>query len=299
MSILKIIKYLQITVVYYACGNSYFIDSEKVLYSQHDKITNFSYTNTNEQFFDKIWSIPQIYHTNKCYYEILYRSTCIEVPFVWSTQSIQMSKLIHQVENDEDFLYKKKDNGIKIAIFEPNLSIMKWCFPALLICENVYRKDKNINIEQVFLNNITEKQNNNINKFNLDALNNIVKSFNLFEDKKISIEGRFNTLFFMSKFADIVVSHQMNNPLNYLYLDLAWMGWPIVHNASLCKDIGYYYEDFDYNMGGDVLQQVILTHETNKDEYLKKNRQIIDRYLPTNLDLQNKYKKLIEDLFHE
>jgi hypothetical protein len=298
--ILKILKYLQRKIVYYACGNSYFIDSEKVLYSQHTGMRDVSYINKNEFFFDEIWSIPQMYHSNKCYFETLYRCKCIEAPFVWSNQSIQITKIIHGAENDKEYYYKKKDNGINIAIFEPNLSIMKWCFPALLVCENAYRKDKSEKkqITKVFLNNVIDKNNSaSTNNFNLDALNKIVKTLDLFEDNKISIESRYNTLFFMSKFADIAVSHQMNNPLNYLYLDLAWMGWPIIHNASLCKDIGYYYEDFNYDMGGDMLEHVMLTHESNKDEYLEKNRKIIDKYLPTNLDLQNKYKLLIEDLF--
>jgi hypothetical protein len=131
----------------------------------------------------------------------------------------------------------------------------------------------------------------------MDALNKIVKSLDLFIDKKISIETRYNTLDFMKNHADIAVSHQLENPLNYLYLDLAWMGWPIIHNAHLCKDIGYYYEGFDYKVGGEILNEVILTHDLNIDEYLNKNRKIIDRYLPTNEGLQNKYIKLIENLF--
>jgi hypothetical protein len=56
----------------------------------------------------------------------------------------------------------------------------------------------------------------------------------------------------MSNYCDIAVSHQWENPLNYLYFDLAWMDWPIVHNAHLCKDIGYFYNEFNYEEGGNV-----------------------------------------------
>jgi hypothetical protein len=123
----------------------------------------------------------------------------------------------------------------------------------------------------------------------------LVKSTDLFNDKKISVENRYNTLIFMMKYADIAVSHQWQNPLNYLYLDLAWMGWPIVHNAHLCKDIGYYYEDFDYKMGGDVLSEAVKNHDNDK-EYLERQRALIDRYLPSNKALQDAYRKLISDL---
>jgi hypothetical protein len=101
----------------------------------------------------------------------------------------------------------------------------------------------------------------------------------------------------MKTHADIAVSHQWENPLNYLYLDLAWMGWPIVHNAYLCKDIGYYYEDFNYEEGGKVLNEVISNHDENFEEYLKKNRELIDRYLPSNEKLQNEYITLFTNLF--
>ena len=89
------------------------------------------------------------------------------------------------------------------------------------------------------------------------------RSLDLFKEKKITSESRYNTLEFMSKHCDIAISHQWENPLNYLYLDLAWMGWPILHNASLCKDVGYYYEGFNYEEGGNVLLDVINNHDKN------------------------------------
>jgi hypothetical protein len=283
-------------IVSYLCGNSYFMDCEKVLYNQHKSRTNFNYLSTNDsQLYDEIWSIPQMVNTNQHYWSTLYRTKCIEVPFVWSNKAIMLSALTEKIENENDLLYKNRGNSEKkIAIFEPNISMMKWAFPSVLVCENAYRKEKKI--DKIFINNISDKK-GIINDFNIDAFNKIVRSLDLFHDKKLTIEGRFNTLYFMSKHADIAVSHQWENPLNYLYLDLAWMGWPVVHNAHLCKDIGYYYDQFNYEMGGQVLLDAILHHDSHADEYIKKNRQIIDRYLPTNKELQNNYKKIIDQLF--
>jgi hypothetical protein len=50
---------------------------------------------------------------------------------------------------------------------------------------------------------------------------------------------------FLAENTDIVISHQMENPLNYFYLEVCWQGYPLVHNASLCDDLGYYYRDND------------------------------------------------------
>jgi hypothetical protein len=294
----KMLRHMNVKIIYYSCGNSYFIDCEKILYNQHKAKQDIKYlSNKNDLIYDKIWCIPQMTNTNKYYLETLYRTECIEVPFIWSPKAISITASCYNIKDENELLYNKNESTHnKIGIFEPNISMMKWCFPALLVCENAYRKDPYKKINKVFLNNITDKT-NTLNEFNLKGLNEIVKSLDLFEDKKISIEKRYNTLYFMKNFAEIAVSHQMENNLNYLYLDLAWMGWPIVHNASLCKDIGYYYTGFDYEMGGKILNEVMMIHEKEKDKYLIKNRQIIDRYLPSNKELQKKYKKLIDKIF--
>jgi len=298
----KILKYMKTKIVKYLCGNKYFMDSEKILYDQHKSSKDINYIRKselkdNQKLYDQLWIIPQMINTNKYYYQLLYRSESIEVPFIWSDSSIKLSCLTENIENENELLYKVKNKeNKKIAVFEPNISMMKWCLPALLVCENYYRENKNIG--NVYLTNALN-MGNNINTFNIDGLNSIVKNLDLFDDKKISIESRHVTLIFMKKHADIAVSHQMENPLNYLYFDLAWMGWPIIHNAHLCRDIGYYYDGFNYEMGGKALSDAILNHDSNIDNYIKSNRKNMDKYLPRNKELQNKYKILIENLFVE
>jgi hypothetical protein len=168
---------------------------------------------------------------------------------------------------------------------------MKWAFPAVLICENAYRDptftDK---IKHIYITNTDTEA---YKSFNKSHFNNLVTSLNLKKDNKMSIEVRYKSLYFMSKYADIAVSHTWENWLNYLYFDLAWMGWPIVHNGKLCKEIGYYYDEFNYEMGGNVLKDVILNHDENADEYLLRNRLYMQKYLPTNKALKKQYEDLI------
>jgi hypothetical protein len=293
--ILETLKYMKIKIVGYFCGNNYIIDSEKILYNQHKTSKGFQFFKENECYFDEIWSIPQMVNTNKHYWEILYRTKCIEVPFIWSPRSIDFTNKMNTTKINLQYSVKDKDEK-KIAIFEPNISIMKWCLPSILICEESYRKLGN-KIKHLYVTNVPNKDKpSTINEFNHNELNEFVKFLDLNKENRISIEGRYNTLYFMSKYADIVISHQWENPLNYLYLDLAWMGWPILHNAHLCKDIGYYYEEFDYKAGSQMLNYII-NHHDDDDEYLIKNRKLIDRYLPSNKELQDRYKKLIDDLF--
>jgi hypothetical protein len=280
-----------VKVVYYMCGNNYLIDSEKILYDQH-KTRSINYF--NDQHYDQIWIIPQMYNQNKYYAEILQRSKAIQIPFIWSPMSIKFITKMLNLEDDSSLLYKKKD--AKIGIFEPNMSVMKWCLPCVLIAENTQRTYGNI--KHVYVTNMNKSKESDINHFNMEQFNNACRGLELFKEKKLTVESRYNTLEFMSKHCDIALSHQWENPLNYLYLDLAWMGWPILHNAHLCKDVGYYYEGFNYYEASEMLNHILTNHDANVANYMKKNREVIDVYLPTNKALQEKYRGLIESLFH-
>ena len=286
------LRYLNTKHVGYFCGNTYIIETEKILYNQHKNRQNdeYDFTINGLSKYDQIWSIPQMSELNLDFWSILHHCKCIEVPFIWSKNAITLFCKANKCIED-DLYYKNRGLEKKIAIFEPNISIMKWALPSVLICENAYRKNKLI--KHLYITNINSSTTND---FNLKQFNKIMNTLNLTKDKKCSIETRYNTLSFMKDHADIAVSHQWGNPLNYLYFDLAWMGWPIIHNAHLCKNVGYFYESFNLIEGSKILEEILTNHDKNKDLYIKQNRQAIDVFLPSNLELQNTYKKLILNL---
>jgi hypothetical protein len=293
MFILNYLKYMNTKHVGYFCGNTYIIETEKILYNQHKTRQNdeYDYTINGYSKYDQIWSIPQMSNINLDFWSILHRCKCLSVPFVWSQNAVTLFCKANKCK-EEDLYYINKGPDKKIAIFEPNISIMKWALPSVLLCEAAYRKNKKI--KHLYITNINSS---NTIDFNIKQFNKFMKSLDIVKDKKCSIEGRYTTLPFMKTNADIVVSHQWGNPLNYLYFDLAWMGWPIIHNADLCKDVGYFYEDFNLIKGASILEDVIENHDKNAKEYLEKNRIAIERFLPTNEKLQNDYKNLIFNLF--
>lgn len=270
--------------IFYNCGNLYMIDSESCLFQKKQNEKTFIYQRFN--LFDECWNIPQMTNTNHYYLKTLLRCNIVEVPFIWSPELI----------DNEQNKYIKRSDSKSIAIFEPNISIMKWSFPAVLVCENAYR-DATITdkIKKVYITNIDTSENRVNTDFNLNNFNKLVTSLDLKKDSKLSAECRYNSLYFMSKYADIVVSHTWENWLNNLYFDIAWMGWPIVHNGKFCKEVGYYYDEFNYEMGGIVLKDVILNHDENADEYLLRNRLYMQRYLPTNKALKAQYEVLISN----
>jgi hypothetical protein len=300
--VIKYLKYMNVKMIGYFCGNTYIITSEKILYNQHKTRDNsrecFKFVlDDGRPVLDEIWSIPQMVNTNLHYWKTFYRTKCIPVPFIWSTKSFYFTIKQLKLTDETQLLYTNKGENKSVGIFEPNISIMKWCLPSVIICENAYRKNKKI--KHVYITNIPQNNTSNgINDFNIETFNHAISSLDIFSDKICSVESRFNTLEFMKNYCDVAVSHQWENPLNYLYFDLAWMGWPIIHNAYLCKDVGYFYDQFNYDEGGEVLSNVINDHDKNINEYINKNREAINKYLPTCLELQTSYIGLINNILN-
>jgi hypothetical protein len=288
------LKHMNTKHVGYFCGNTYIIETEKILYNQHKIRQNdaYDFTINGLSKYDEIWSIPQMAGTNLDFWSILYKCKCIEVPFVWSNNAIKLFCKANSCK-EEDLYYINKGPDKKITIFEPNISIMKWALPSILITESTYRNNKHL--KHLYITNINSSSTTD---FNLDQFNKFMTKLDIVKDKKCSIETRHTTLSFMSNYADIAVSHQWGNPLNYLYFDLAWMGWPVVHNAYLCKDVGYFYNDFNLLEASSILDTVISDHDKQVSEYIEKNRKAIDRFLPTNEKLKRNYKILIDKLLN-
>ena len=88
------------------------------------------------------------------------------------------------------------------------------------------------------------------------------------------------------------------NPLNYLYLDAAYMGYPVLHNAPMCKDLGYYYEGSSTKDGAKQLNWILENHDDNLEIYQERNRKVLERYSVDNQELIRTYDTLIENLFN-
>ena len=96
-----------------------------------------------------------------------------------------------------------------------------------------------------------------------------------------------------------MICHQLNNPLNYIYLDLAYMEYPVLHNAPLCKDIGYYYPNSDTVAGAEQLNRILKDHDANRKTYNARNRKALRRYESDNPELIATYDTLIDNLYHQ
>ena len=77
---------------------------------------------------------------------------------------------------------------------------------------------------------------------------------------------------------------------------MCWQGYPLIHNASLCSDLGYYYAGNDAEEGARRLIEAIQTHDAHASWYREQQRTLIARYLPDNRQLVATYAALPDDL---
>jgi hypothetical protein len=113
---------------------------------------------------------------------------------------------------------------------------------------------------------------------------------------KATFVGRFDTPQFLAEHTDVVISHQWENPLNYFYLEACWQGFPLVHNARLCQELGYYYAGNDVNAGCAQLLKALAMHDGQWEAYRDRQRAFIDRFLPSNPQVRSEYARLLNEL---
>ena len=189
----------------------------------------------------------------------------------------------------------KKVEDLELTIFEPNLNVVKFSMIPMLIAEQYLHKGgeqfKRLNIisaARLYKNSFWRKF---IQKLNLTQKKNN-------EDKPLlAVQHRFPIHYILSKMTDIVLSHQWENPLNYAYLDVMYLQFPLIHNADMIKDAGYFYPDFEAEKGAELLKWVIDNHDNNIDAYNEKNEEVLTRYTVYNEGLIETYKKLLENLY--
>lgn len=269
-------------LVNYECACKLIIDTEKIIFGAHDagdhgRRIEFAIP-------DQVWFIPQHESMNVPYFQFINEcENATVVPFVWDPVSIETEarKKGYELYNEREFK--------KITIMEPNTNVVKTCLTPIMIADKFYKNEKH-NIDHLYVAGSLKLKDNK-------AFISFVTKTQLFKDKIISVDPRVYTHKMLHNYADLVISWQWENALNYFYIDVAYLGFPIIHNADLCKDLGYYYKGTDVNAGVNQLKKAINNHNKDKN-YLAKNRKIIKRYTNENDQLIKNYNSLLEDLVH-
>lgn len=240
-------------------GNDYVMDVERLVFGRQPGGI------FNGTRFDAVWTLPHHETTCRSYFETCYRAPVRVVPYLWDPYFLE--RTIAELPPELAFGYRPGARPKRIGIFEPNMNVVKSSVFPMLVTEHAYRTAPELVAEVYVTNSVHLKEHLTFQHFcnTLDIVRNRVASF----------EARFNTPYFLARYADAVVSHQWENGLNNLYFDALHGRYPLVHNSPFLGDAGYRYDGFDAAGGGAALVRALREHDARLDAY----REAADRVL--------------------
>lgn len=270
-------------------GSELSVFNETVLFRDNSAARNLNGRNTGT--VKSVWISPHFFESDRYFFETQYDCEAVVGPYVWDPRFIQhyidIAKL---VDPNESGLYKPSGKIQKrISTMEPNINMVKTSTVPIIIGERLYRKyPETLEKLNVFCGDII-KQKTDMIKF--------VKDLDINRARKIFFEARYPIVWTLLKHTDIVLCHQNQCELNYLYLDAAWMGFPVVHNSIAMRDLGWYYPGNDAETAAQLLQHIAHNFDSENhqnSEYVRKSRGFAYRYMIDNPENIRAYEKLID-----
>lgn len=281
-------------LVKYMCGNSYVIEMERSIFKDGDDLGIAPW----DAGADQVWYVPQQGYQNHWYYRSIFRTDKVyPVPFVWDPMFLNEEVMVYKKLGRKMPIYNTNtpQSEKKLSVFEPNLNVVKFSMIPILAAEEVYRRG--VEFDKMFVSSGKSLLKNGYFKSMIKTLDMVKVLEKDPTQVKLKFTSRYPVCHYLAETSDIVVSHQWENPLNYSYLDVMYLGFPLVHNADMIKDGGYYYPDFNIEAAADQIQFALQHHDENREEYAARNKAVIDRYTINNKQMIDTYEKLIENLY--
>lgn len=220
--------------------------------------------------FDAIWITPQHVKTYKPWLQTLYRLPVAVVPQIWSPTLLHTRPLV----KEGAFGYRPGKAAWRVGMMDPNNTVMKTSHMGMLLCEAAWRERRDAFASIYVSNAVGLMENAHFSSF--------ASSMQSVKAGIMTVEPRFISPDFLSNHCDAIVTHQWENSLNYMYYDVLYGGYPLIHNSDLLKDYGYYYPDFAPDIGGKVLLDAFDRHDHELPAYQAKCATLIDQLSPKN-----------------
>ncbi len=285
--IYNLLKKYNIRVISFICGNACCLDEEEFFVPKSDESTGFFGFNKP---IDETWIIPS-FEFSIDYFEAIYNKPSFIVPHLWSP-SIFIERFIEDKKLDPSFLYYNINNHtankLNIGILEPNINYVKTAWIPIIACERLNTLYPSL-LDNVYVFNFPEhkRANNMISRL---ALGKKLKKMSRMETYKVLYHFNSDTASF-----PIFVSHQKFNTLNYLYYELLYFGYPLVHNSPDLEDCGYYYPGCNIAKCVEQILYAQKHHNKNIKQYREKALKFLERVNPFNSDVIQKWDGMVTD----
>jgi len=266
-------------------GNKIMFDLRDLLHPpEGDEVS----TKTSEfgKLLDSIWISPH-HEFGAEYIKVEYNNENVKVaPYVWDSHFIENK--IHELKKKGFNPFFKPETVNSVQIFESNQLINKHFLIPFCIAQK---------FETLFPNKLSKVNIYSTQRFRDNTFFTVhMSKFDIVKKQGLTFfNNRWCTLDALSKFGGVIVSHQYDNDLNYSHFEALYMGLPLVHNSKTLMDEGYYYPDFNVDIGAKQLYNAILNHKDVHDEYMQRGREFVAKYSPYQTSILNQYQLLLEN----
>lgn len=244
-------------------------------------------------FITTVWTSPHFFDRDRFFFETRYECPVYEAPYIWDPRFIE-DHVNTLKKPDKPIMYTPKSEKKRISVFEPNINMVKTCTIPIVVSELFYRKNPEF-VEKISIFGGKKLSNKK------DMID-FVTSMSSYKDKKLFFEARYPIVWSLSTHTDIMLAHQNECELNYAYLDAAWLGYPVVHNSPMMRDLGWYYPENNAAIAVEHLLYIMRNFDNIEhvnDKYLKRSREFAQRYMIDNPDNIRGYEILIDRALKE
>lgn len=266
-----------IQIINLICGNVYILHQEEFVFQKHNILTHY-----RQPYFTENW-VLEMYDYARDYVQMVSATDTRITPYVWDVDIIK-----EYIESNDIFKTEidvEDTSKVNLLIFEPNMSIHKNALVPLLICDEYYKHNKDkVNKVYVFCGDKVVKE------------SNFVKQLDIYKDNKMETYARIIMPYIVdviqknNNFRNIVVSYNILNNLNFLHLEMFYLGFPIIHNCKPFEQNGLYFDDFELLKAVELIETVRVKFE--KTSYIDQCKPILDEFSPSNQIRISTYKDL-------
>lgn len=255
-------------VVFHCCGQPYVALLEPTVFGT----TGYA---ARAQRCDEVWILPK----DRVFMPMLrtlHRCPVVEVPYLWEPLFIERriaALAQHGVRFGYEPVTQPTDGprALCVGVFEPNISVVKTATVPVLIADAAYRAQAE-SVAALHVLNSVQMQTHPTFRFLIDSLE-------LTRAGKTVLEQRHDFVGYTGQHIDAVVSHQWQNPQNYLYLDALYGNYPLIHNSPWLQ-AGYAYPEFDIGAGAQRLIEAAREHDANLRTYRAQAQAFLARLAP-------------------
>jgi hypothetical protein len=201
-------------------------------------------------------------------------------PYVWDPMFVENIGVSYNGEG------LRAESARTFVVMEPNISFQKNALIPILALEAYYRTYPDRVDTVVVVNGNRMKD---IPYFSGSILPNLT----IYKAGKLLLMPRAHMVNVVKSFPNaIVLQHQVNNSYNYSFLEWITLGFPLVHNVERLKGFGYYYEGNDFDGACAQIEQVVRSHEGNKEIYKAQGKQLAWNFSIYNPANSEEWRKL-------